>query len=288
MFRIHYKVALSYDVTTDTADFIFNIEAARTPRQTIFSEQLTLPSNVAKDVYEDPVLKNRVLRVRAPKGPLQIEYEASVHIDQRFDDPATLREIPVAQLPFAVLPYLAPSRYCQSDRLMEFALREFGSVPTGYARVMAISRWVTTHVRYLSSSSNENTSAVDTIVQRTGVCRDFANLMIAICRSISIPARFCSSLDYGADPDLGPSDFHAFVEVYLSGRWYLFDPSNRSIPAGLLRIGTGRDASDIPFAAIFGGVRFLPPVITVMAEANPQQGWYLPERSSSAICSWQD
>jgi transglutaminase-like putative cysteine protease len=288
MFRIHYKVTLSYDVLTETADFIFNIEAARTPRQTIISEHLSVPSHIRRDIYEDPLLKNRVLRIRAPEGPLEVEYEAIVHIDQRFDDPSTLTEIPVAQLPFNVLPYLAPSRYCQSDRLMEFALREFGAVPMGYARVLAISRWVSTHVRFLSSSSNENTSALDTLVQRTGVCRDFANLMIALCRAISVPARFCSSLDYGADPILGPSDFHAFVEVYLSGRWYLFDPSGGSIPTGLIRIGTGHDASDIPFAAIFGGVRYLPPVISVMAEANPAQGWYLPERTASAICTWQD
>ncbi len=78
--------------------------------------------------------------------------------------------------------------------------------------------------------------------------------MIALCRALSIPARFVTGTDYGSDPALGPPDFHAYVEVYLSDRWYLFDPSGTAIPMGLVRFGTGRDAADVAFATIFGSV----------------------------------
>ncbi|MFX8731703.1 transglutaminase-like domain-containing protein, partial [Acinetobacter baumannii] len=76
---------------------------------------------------------------------------------------------------------------------------------------------------------------LDTIQSGRGVCRDFAHLMIALCRALSIPARFATGIDYGADPVLGPTDFHAYVEVYLSGGWYIFDPSGTAIPMGFVR-----------------------------------------------------
>lgn len=286
MNRLNYSVDLSYEVVDQTADFLFNIEVARTDRQTIVSEHFAITPGIGVERYTDPALANRMIRVRAPKGPLNIHYDATVDIAHRFDQPADLMEVPIAQLPFEVLPFLAPSRYCQSDRLLEFAMREFGNQPWGYHRIEGIRAWVRHHVRFLSRSTNASTSALDTIVERTGVCRDFAHLMIALCRALSIPARFSSSLDYGADPAMGPPDFHAVVEVYLSGGWYLIDPSGAAIPTGLLRIGTGRDASDIPFAAIFGNVVSQPPVIRIQPIEDPAKGLELPVFTELAISTW--
>ncbi len=89
-------------------------------------------------------------------------------------------------------------------------------------------------ISFLANSSYGNTSSVDTLVEQVGVCRDFAHLMIALCRAVNMPARFVTGIDYGADPALGPTDFHAYVEVYLGNRWYLFDPSGVAIPMGLV------------------------------------------------------
>lgn len=283
MNRLRYALRLSYDVEDATADFILNIEAARTSRQHVVNEHLTLPASVAVTGYTDATLCNRLLRIRAPKGSISLSYEAVVDIDHRLDDEAFLSEIPVAELPLDVLPYLAPSRYCESDRLMEFAMREFGCMAPGYFRVFAIREWVRNHVRFLSRSTSERTSATDTVVERTGVCRDFAHLMIAICRALSIPARMSSSLDYGADPELGQPDFHAVVEVYLSGQWYLFDPSGVSIPTGLLRIGTGQDAAGIPFAAIFGKVEPKRPFIEIQALTDDANGIGMPLATIKAV-----
>ncbi len=232
------------------------------------------------------MLCNRLLRMRAPKGRLSIRYEAVVDIDHRLGDSNQLSEVPVAELPFDVWHYLAPSRYCESDRLMEFAMREFGAMQRGYARVYAIRAWVRNHVRLLSHSTNERTSAVDTIVERTGVCRDFAHPMIGICRALSIPARMSSSLDNGADPTMGAPDFHAVVEGYLSHRWYLLDPSGVSIPTGLLRIGTGRDAADIPFAAILGTVESERPFVEIHAVTDTTAGIEMPAFTEKAISTW--
>ena len=118
----------------------------------------------------------------------------------------------------------------QSDRLLRFAFNEFGHLWHGYSRVQAIRDWVVERVKFRSNSSDVNTSAIDTLVEGTGVCRDFAHLMIALCRALNIPARFATGIDYGADPALGPTDFHAYVEVFLGDRWYIFDASGVAIP----------------------------------------------------------
>ncbi|WP_454752323.1 transglutaminase-like domain-containing protein [Cupriavidus necator] len=286
MNRLRYAASLSYEVRDDMVDFLLNIEVASTPRQSIVSERLTISPELEVARYTDPVLANRLLRLRAPQGRLAIRYEAIVDIDHHLEDGHKLSEVPITELPFEVLPYLAPSRYCESDRLMEFANREFGGMQPGYARVYAIREWVRNHVRFLSRSTNERTSAADTIVERTGVCRDFAHLMIALCRALSIPARMSSSLDYGADVRMGAPDFHAVVEIYLSHRWYLLDPSGISIPTGLLRIGTGRDAADIPFAAIFGQVESERPLVEIQPLTDAAAGIGMPLFTPKAISTW--
>ncbi|MET0517838.1 MAG: transglutaminase family protein, partial [Burkholderiaceae bacterium] len=145
--------------------------------------------------------------------------------------------------------------------------------------------WVQKHVTFASNTSNSNTSAVDTLIERVGICRDFAHLMIALCRALNIPARFTTGTDYGADPVLGPPDFHAYVEVYLGGRWYIFDASGTAIPMGLIRFGTGRDAADVAFATIFGGVQAGAPLINAWAVNDPARGMVLPQHCQQALSS---
>jgi transglutaminase-like putative cysteine protease len=149
--------------------------------------------------------------------------------------------------------------------------------------VQAIRDWVLNRVTFLPNSSTGNTSAVDTLVEEVGVCRDFAHLMIALCRAVNIPARFVTGIDYGSDPALGPTDFHAYVEVYLGDRWYIFDPSGVAIPMGFVRFGTGRDAADAAFATIFGGVRGTAPIIQIEAIPNVQGILVVPQHVPYAL-----
>jgi len=162
-------------------------------------------------------------------------------------------------------------------------MREFGQKWQGYGRVQAIRDWVLQRTTFASNTSNSNTSAIDTLLETTGVCRDFAHLMIALCRAINIPARFTTGIDYGADPTLGPTDFHAYVEAYLGDRWYLFDPSGTAIPMGFVRLGTGRDAADVAFATIFGTVTSSAPRITIDAIAGPDGRLVLPRHCAEAL-----
>src|SRR5688572_26599412 len=240
MVRLELLLELNYEITGSAgADFVFNIHAARTPHQAIAAESLVFNQPVVPEIATDPVTATRFMRLHADKGPLNLRYSATLDVSHHRAEPDTLEEVDVRCLPLDVMPYVYPSRYCESDRLLNMAFREFGNQPRGYSRVLAIQRWVQDHVRFASNTSDGNTSAIDTLIAGVGVCRDFTHLMIALCRALNIPARVATGTDYGADPALGPPDLHAYVEVYLSDRWYLFDASGTSVPMGFLRFGTG-------------------------------------------------
>ncbi len=283
MIRIHARIGLSYDIGSQGADFIFNLQAARTAQQSVVWEQLDIRPFVFSVESFDPATSNRTLRLTAPPGRLELDYRCTVDLRHHIQLPHEVDEVPIAQLPPAVLPYLYPSRYCQSDCLGPLVMGLFGHLPRGYSRVQAVVDWVGQQVSFQSNTSNSATSALDTLRDRVGVCRDFAHLFIALCRALNIPARFATGIDYGADPALGPQDFHAYVEVYLGYRWYIFDPSGTAIPMGFIRIGTGRDAADVSFATIFGAFQSTPPVIEISAEPGPASGFELPQRQPWAI-----
>jgi transglutaminase-like putative cysteine protease len=84
-----------------------------------------------------------------------------------------------------------------------------------------------------------------------GVCQDFAHIMIAICRSWGIPARYVSGYlftDRQAGDRSDPDATHAWVEVFLpSTRWIGLDPTN-NVEAGERHIAAavGRDYNDVP------------------------------------------
>lgn len=283
MITLRLTLELDYDIADPGCDFVFNIHAAHTPRQHVVDEVLTLSQDVPALVQTDSKTGNRYLRVRAMTGPLRLAYCATVELSHHVAEPGSIGEVAVAQLPQDVLGYIYPSRYCESDRLHRFAMQEFGQRWQGYSRVQGIRDWVLQRTTFASNVSNSNTSAIDTLLEAVGVCRDFAHLMIALCRAINIPARFTTGIDYGADPALGPTDFHAYVEVYLGGRWYLFDPSGTAIPMGFVRFGTGRDAADVAFATIFGTVTSSPPRIAIAAVAGRDGQLVVPHHCTQAL-----
>jgi transglutaminase-like putative cysteine protease len=283
MIRLRLSIQLDYQVLEPGSDFIFNIHAAHTERQRVLQETLTLNQDVPTRIDVDDATKNRYLRLSAGPGSLSLQYQAVVDLAHHVATPAQIGEVPVRMLPPQVLSYLYPSRYCQSDRLLKLAMREFGQQWQGYGRVEGIRNWVQQRVAFRQATSNTNTSAIDTLIDSVGVCRDFAHLMIALCRAVNIPARFTTGIDYGADPALGPTDFHAYVEVYLGGRWYIFDPSGTAIPMGFVRFGTGRDAADVSFATIFGTVNSAVPRIAIEAIPGDDGRLVIPHRCSDAL-----
>ena len=282
MIRFDLSIELDYNVLS-TSDFVFMIQPTNTPYQRVTWENLSISPALEHEEQVEGSPPNRHLRLRSEPGKLVVKYDAIVDLVHHFALPADVPEVPIAQLPPDVLKYVYPSRYCQSDRLVQVAMAEFANMAPGYERVEAIRKWVQSRVKFQVGASHAGTSALDTFESCTGVCRDFAHLMITMCRALNIPARLATGVDYGADPALGPTDFHCYVETYLGDRWYLFDPSGISPRMGLLRIGTGRDASEVAFATIFGSVEWRMPKMKIEAQGDEVNGIVLPFKHDYAI-----
>lgn len=156
--------------------------------------------------------------------------------------------VDITALPEDVLQFLLPSRYCESDRFSEQALNIAGMDLSAYDQVANITRWVREQVSYDPGTSAVPQSAIEIAQLRSGVCKDLAHLGIAMCRSISIPARFVDGYLLG----LKPMDLHAWFEAYVGGRWYAFDPTQQNLDGGRIAIAYGRDAADVAIYHQFG------------------------------------
>lgn len=247
--------SLTYEVHTTTS-FAFSVVAAHTANQRVTNEQIDIDLDgidldVGKTAWSLVPYgqgTHQLIRLTTGPGALRVGYEAAVQVNPSTASPRDLPEVPFDEIPADVLPYLNPSRYCESDKLGAFAQRHFAHVEPGYSRVQAVVDWVTENFVYESGSTDGSSSSTDVLLQRAGVCRDFAHVAIALCRALGIPARYVSGYGIGVEPQ----DFHGFLESYIGTDWYLFDPTGMAQANALVRIGYGRDAADAPFATLVG------------------------------------
>lgn len=243
---------LKYNVTKPTV-LLLNICCVETDYQHILQESLKITPNIEAVACHVGPTKNRFHRLVIEPCELLIEYDATVRLSPVTETPPKIEQLDYAEIPGDVLDYLNQSRYCESDKLTAYAESHFGHMPANFDRVNAICDWTYSHLKYESGTTDLFTTACDVLIQRAGVCRDFAHVAIAFCRALGVPARYVS----GYACRLVPPDFHGFFEAYLEDRWYLFDPTRLAPPAGLVRIGTGRDAADTAFATIWGEAQLL-------------------------------
>ena len=280
--RLRYSVELHYRLA-GAAEFLLSVHAAQTARQSVVDEFFAIDPYQAAAFDVDAVTGNRIAAFGATASVLTVRYAATVELAHRITEPShVIAESPSA-LPASTLRYLFPSRYCQADLVQKRAWELFGHLPRGYAQILRVRDWIRESLQFRIGVSGTSTTALDTLRDGAGVCRDFAHVMIAYCRALNYPARFVTGVDYGADPTLGPPDFHAYVEVFMGGAWYLFDPTGISPTTGLVRIATGRDAAEVSFATIFGPVQTSMPVITVDATDDPVRGLILPVNTGLAV-----
>lgn len=191
---------------------------------------------------------NLCQRLIAPPGVFSVTTIADVMTADFSDRAPGAPFVEIQSLPDSVLSYLLPSRYCESDLFCQMATEITADKQLGYDQVVAIEEWIRSHIRYESGSSDVLVSAAEVNVRQSGVCRDFSHLGIALCRSISIPARLVVGYLYG----LYPMDLHAWFEAYVGGRWYTFDATQSVLRGGYVAVGYGRDAADVAVFNQFG------------------------------------
>ena len=198
---------------------------------------------------------NWCTRPLAPAGAMRISADYTVR-DSGLPDPVVpdAAEIPVEQLPEETLVFLLPSRFCDSDYLLDLAWNLFGDTPPGWTRVQAICDYVHNHITFGYEFARPTRTASEGYREGVGVCRDYAHLAVAFCRALNIPARYCTGYvsDIGMPKPYPTGDFAAWFEVYLGGQWHMFDPRNNTPRIGRVLLAQGRDAADVAIATTFG------------------------------------
>jgi transglutaminase-like putative cysteine protease len=244
---------LAYETTVQTP-VLFVLKPRLEGRVLVMQERLSFGIGLPSYEFQDSH-GNITYRSTFMPGRNEVRHDALVAVSSLPDSRMIQGQIqPVGQLPFELLRYTLPSRYCDSDKLMNFAWNQFGQVPHGLQRVQAICDWVHNNIEYRNMSGRPDLSASEVIERRYGVCRDFAHAAIALCRTFNLPARYVT----GHLPDIGcfdpgtPMDFHAYFEVYLGQEWLTFDARFNVPRIGRVKVAHGADAVDGAFATIYG------------------------------------
>jgi len=198
---------------------------------------------------------NACSRIVAPPGSLEITTEFEIYDSGQPDPvPEGAMAHPIQDLPDDVLVFLLGSRYCDTEKLSDFAWAQFGGTEPGWPRVKAIVDFVHDHIAFDYQKADVLRTAHGGYIDGTGVCRDFAHLAITLCRCMNIPARYCTGYlgDIGVPKDPAPMDFSAWFEVYLSGHWHTLDARHNMPRIGRILMATGRDATDVALSTNFG------------------------------------
>jgi len=198
---------------------------------------------------------NWCVRMLAPVGDFVLSTNG-VFRDTGELDPIALsaRQHEVQDLPFDTLVYLLGSRYCDTDLMSDFAWQVFGQTTPGWTRVQAICDYAHSHLAFGYHFARNTRTASQALAEGVGVCRDFAHLAITLCRCMNIPARYCTGYlsDIGEPLPHPAGDFAAWMEVYLDGKWHVFDPRNNARRYARFLVARGRDAADVPLTQTFG------------------------------------
>jgi transglutaminase-like putative cysteine protease len=257
---------IAIDVTLDYRlprphDVLLQIEAAAMVDQQILRSELLISSpERLRAVPGEEAIGQRTWAYA--DGQMQVSYSALVDVRRPAVDLSSLYAADPRDLPALVIPYLLPSRYIEADKFESFVSGRFGD-EVGGAKVLAMRDWIARNLEYRSNMSSGVTTAVDTFTTRAGVCRDYAHLLAGFARAAMIPARVVSAYA----PDVDPPDFHAVVEVWLEDGWHLIDATGMAKCDEIVRVGVGRDATDIAFMTIFGTAEFVHQYVNVRRNA---------------------
>ena len=252
--RIHIGCELAFQLPYPTPILmLLNVHPTREADLEVKDTIVTVPA-VPMERFDD-MFGNRCTRLVAPAGRFAITVYGVIRDGGEWDavDESAVQH-PVEDLPADTLGFLLASRFCESDDLSNEAWRLFGATEPGWKRVKAIVDFVHRHIAFDYQDASVSRTAAIAYAEGRGVCRDYAHLAVAFCRAMNVPARYCTGYisDIGLEPPFGPGDFAAWIEVYLGGRWHMFDPRNNAPRKGRILMAYGRDAADVSLTHTFG------------------------------------
>lgn len=118
-----------------------------------------------------------------------------------------------------------------------------------FAKANAIMSWIHNEFRYSPGSTSVKAKLEESFALRCGVCQDFTHIMLGMCRSLGIAARYSSGYLYNGPRDtlIGAQSSHAWCDVYLpQAGWIGFDPTNNTLAdQRYVKVAVGRDYEDV-------------------------------------------
>ncbi|HEX7631523.1 MAG TPA: transglutaminase family protein [Lacunisphaera sp.] len=146
--------------------------------------------------------------------------------------------------------FLQSSTYVEvGAELWRLALDATDGQTDAWQAAQGVMHYIHREFRYQPAATHAHTHMREVLRARTGVCQDFAHVMLGLCRALKIPARYVSGYLYNgpADQLKGAQASHAWVEVYVPGHgWCGLDPTNNRQPDGhYVKVAVGRDFADV-------------------------------------------
>ena len=250
--QLGFEIIYNFPCPTP-AVLVVNVHDSRVADMVVSDELTTVPAIPVHDYIDS--FGNRCKRILAPAGRLVLRANGVIRDAGLADEvPYSAWQSSVEDLPEDTLIYLLGSRYCETELLSQTAWQLFGGTAPGYQRVQAICDFVHNHIYFNYQNARCTRTAYEAFQEGTGVCRDYAQLAVAFCRCMNIPARYCTGYlgDVGTPPPYPPGDFSGWFEAFIGGRWYTFDPRHNVPKMSRVLMARGRDAADVAIVTTFG------------------------------------
>lgn len=292
-FSVTHRTEYAYRVPASESFAELRVWPRNTRTQTVLQRKLILDPKVPVDNYVD-YFGNHVEFFSIPFRHQKLAVEATAEV-QTFPTPDLTEALGVTvgearqifrSQTFTLFDFLQSSETVPlGEVLLPLKRRALGPASTLGEVLHELNGWIHREFAYKAGVTDISTPLAQVVKQRTGVCQDFAHLMLAILRTIGLPARYVSGYIEHFDPEktdarlIGAAASHAWVEVFLpGGEWYGLDPTNNQA-AGERHVVTavGRDYHDVaPMRGTFKGIADQKLQVIVSLQRRPAETIVIP------------
>lgn len=160
---------------------------------------------------------------------------------QQWDELQKLRY----QLPY--INFLLPQQFKSLPEVLQIAQQENHREQTPLQLAKALSNFIYHHFEYKAGVTTVETTLDEIWELKSGVCQDFAHLLLVMLRLVNIPARYVSGyICPNKNGMRGEGATHAWVEAYIPFfGWLGLDPTNNIVVENKhVRLAVGRNFSD--------------------------------------------
>lgn len=254
-YKIHHKTVYHYAEPVRRSVHELRLAPRSGPLQAVRAWHVSVPGNLseARDGFGN-IVHN--FTMAGPASRIEIAATGEVEVHARGGDPA-FQDLPEAgEARVSPLYFMAGTPTTTAPAEMRAFAAPFLAAGHELPALLALADGIAERVRYKANTTDVGTSAAEAFHLGSGVCQDQAQVMVAACRALGIPARYVSGYFY--DPAATALASHAWADICLdpaSALWCSIDVTHRCVTdARHVRLAVGRDyASAAPIRGVLEG-----------------------------------